>query len=82
MVQAVTLTLAEASEILEPAIDLAPVVKVLGWQPSGHRYTGRAGRPAPCYEAAKLMRLHAALVPFLGDIDVRYPRATALPGDR
>ena len=70
MAETVTLTLSEAGEILEPAIDLAPVIKALRWQPDGYRHTGRAGRPAPCYEAAKLLRLHAALVPFRGNCDL------------
>lgn len=64
MVQAVTLTLAEASEILEPAINLAPVIKALGWQPDGWKRTGKPGRPAPAYDTGKLMRLHGALAPF------------------
>lgn len=65
MVQAVTLTLSEAGEILEPAIDLAPIVKALGWQPDSHRHTGRAGRPIAAYDATRLLSLHAALLPFL-----------------
>ena len=70
MPAAVTLTLSEAAAVLNPPISeaqLRSIVSALRWQPDGHRYTGRAGRPAPCYDAAQVMRLHAALVPFLAD---------------
>lgn len=65
---AVTLTLAEAATMLDPPVSerqLRAIVAALRWQPSGVRYTGRAGRPAPRYDAAELMRLHAALAPWL-----------------
>jgi len=67
MVQAVTLTLAEAAAILEPPVterQLRAIITALGWQPSGWRHTGRAGRPAPAYDATRIMELHTALVPF------------------
>lgn len=70
MVQAVTLTLSEASEVLDPPIgerELRAIITALGWQPDSHRHTGRAGRPAPEYNATRLMELHAALVPFIGN---------------
>jgi hypothetical protein len=68
MVQAVALTLAEASQVLDPPMteqQLALIVRALGWKPDGWRATGRRGHPWPEYPAADLMRLHAALVPFL-----------------
>lgn len=83
MAATVTLTLAEAATVLDPPVteqQLRAIVTALGWKPDSHRHTGRAGRPAPEYDAARIMRLHAALLPFIDHIDVRYPRATALPG--
>lgn len=65
---AVTLTLAEAAAVLEPTIteqQLRQIITALGWQPSGHRRTGRRGHPFPEYDATDLLNLHAALVPFL-----------------
>jgi hypothetical protein len=62
-----TLTLAEAATILEPPItetQLRAIVTALRWKPDDHRHTGRAGRPAPAYNATRLLQLHAALVPF------------------
>jgi hypothetical protein len=67
MVQAVTLTLAEAAAILDPPVterQLRAIITALGWQPDGHRRNGRAGRPAPTYSATRLMELHTALLPF------------------
>jgi len=67
MVQAVTLTLAEAAAILEPPVterQLRAIITALAWQPSGHQHTGRSGRPAARYDATRLMLLHAALAPF------------------
>jgi hypothetical protein len=69
MVQAVTLTLAEAAMVLDPPVteqQLRAMVSALGWQPHGARRTGRAGRPVDAYEATRLLELHAAMVPFLG----------------
>jgi hypothetical protein len=66
---AVTLTLAEASSVLTPAMteqQLRAIVTALGWQPDSHRHTGRAGRPIAAYDATRLLQLHAALAPFLG----------------
>lgn len=68
MPAAVALTLAEAATVLDPPMSerqLRAIVRALGWPPSGKRYTGRSGRPAPCYEAGEIIRLHAALAPFL-----------------
>jgi len=68
MASAVSLTLAEASQVLDPPLSerqLRQIVHALGWMPAGHRYTGRAGRPAPEYDATEILRLHAALAPWL-----------------
>lgn len=64
----VTLTLAEAAQVLDPPMteqQLRKIVRALGWQAADQRRTGKPGHPAPAYPAAGLMRLHAALVPFL-----------------
>ncbi len=81
MPAAVTLTLSEAATLLDPPMSerqLRLIVSALGWQPDGHRYTGRAGRPAPVYDAADILRLHGALAPFLRN-NYRNAHATALP---
>ncbi len=68
MVQAVTLTLAEAAMVLDPPVSeqqLRAIVTALGWQPHGVRHTGKAGRPAPAYDAGELLKLHAAITPWL-----------------
>lgn len=62
-----SLTLAEAAAILDPPVaerQLRAIVTALGWQPAAYRRTGRAGRPAPAYDATMLLRLGAALAPF------------------
>jgi hypothetical protein len=67
---AVTLTLAEAATILDPPMaetQLRQIITALAWQPDGYRHTGRAGRPAPAYNATRILQLHAALVPFTTD---------------
>jgi hypothetical protein len=67
----VTLTLAEAAQVLDPPMteqQLRLMVRVLGWQPCGERangHPGRSGRQKATYDAAEILRLHAALVPFL-----------------
>src|SRR5437899_2877273 len=61
-------TLAEAATILDPPMtpeQLRAIVTALGWQPCGKRHTGRGGRPADTWDAGRLMRLHAAVTPFL-----------------
>jgi hypothetical protein len=68
MAAAVALTLAEASQVLDPPVteqQLRQIVTALRWQPDGWRRTGRAGHPFPVYDVAELLELHAALVPFL-----------------
>jgi hypothetical protein len=66
-VDAPALTLAEAATLLDPPMaerQLRAIVTALAWQPAGYRRTGRAGRPAPAYDATMLLRLGAALAPF------------------
>jgi hypothetical protein len=61
-------TLAEACEVLEPKWtepQLRAVIRALGWQPAGKRYTGKGGHPFDTWDMAQVMRLHAALVPFM-----------------
>ena len=72
MPTAVTLTLAEASQVLDPPMteqQLRAMITALGWQPDSHRHTGRAGRPTAAYDATRLMQLHAAVAPFI-EIDM------------
>jgi hypothetical protein len=64
----VTLTLAEAAQVLDPPMteqQLRKIVTALGWKPDGWRHRTGRGHPFPVYQAQDLMRLHAALVPFL-----------------
>jgi hypothetical protein len=70
MPTAITLTLAEASQVLDPPMSeqqLRAIVTALGWLPHGVRHTGRAGRPTAAYDATRLLQLHAALAPFLSE---------------
>jgi len=70
METAVTLTLSEAAAVLNPPVteqQLRQIVSALGWKPAGNRHTGKRGRPWPVYDAARLLELHAALVPFLAN---------------
>lgn len=65
----VALTLAEVATILDPPMtekQLRAIVRALRWQPAGTRPSGRAGHPPLTYDAARLMALHRALLPFLG----------------
>ena len=78
---AVTLTHAEAAQVLEPPLSerqLRDIVRALGWQPSGHRHTGRPGKPVAVYDWAKITRLHAALAEF-SEVSLRYVPAAACP---
>ena len=65
----VTLTIAEAAGWLDPPISraaLAAIVAALAIPAAGTRApVGRRGRPAKVYDAAELMRLHAAVAPWL-----------------
>jgi hypothetical protein len=68
MAVAVAFTLAEAATILDPPMteqQLREIVHALRWKPDGWRRTGRRGHPFPTYDAQQLLRLHAAVVPFL-----------------
>lgn len=68
MPAAVTLTLAEAATLLDPPVteqQLRQIVTALGWKPSGWRRRETRGHPFPEYDAAEILKLHAALVPFL-----------------
>jgi hypothetical protein len=59
---AVTLTLTEAATLLDPPMtkrQLRRAITQAGLQPSGSRYTGRAGRPELRYDATALLRIHA-----------------------
>jgi len=70
-VETAALTLAEAAAVLNPPVteaQLRVIVRALHWQPADHRHHGRAtgGRPAAAYDAQELLKLHAALSPWLG----------------
>jgi hypothetical protein len=68
METAVALTLSEAAAILDPpmsADQLRAIVTALGWKPAGNRHTGKRGRPWPVYDAGELLKLHAAIAPWL-----------------
>jgi hypothetical protein len=65
---AATLTLAEAAALLDPPItehQLTMIVRALKWKPDAYRHTGHPGHPYAAYDAAKIMRLYRALLPFL-----------------
>jgi hypothetical protein len=65
---AVALTVAEAVTVLDPPLtelQLRQIVRGVGLRPCGKRRTGRAGPPAATYDAAQIIRLHAAISPFL-----------------
>ena len=64
----VALTLAEAAMVLDPPMaeqQLRAIVTALGWQQEGWRQRATRGHPFPTYDAEQILRLHAALVPFL-----------------
>jgi hypothetical protein len=64
----VTLTIAEAAQILDPPIgerQLRIIVTALGWPADQWRHSGRRGHPTAAYDATRLMQLHASLVPFI-----------------
>ena len=68
MPAALTFTVAEACTVLNPPLtenQLRELIHALGWKPDGWRRTGRSGHPFPTYRAEELLRLHAAVVPFL-----------------
>lgn len=62
------LTIAEAAPMLNPPITeraLRDIVRALHIPPSGQRRNGQAGKPPYEYDWAELVKLHAALVPWL-----------------
>jgi hypothetical protein len=64
----VMLSLPELAAWLDPPLParrLALLFRALGIEPDGQR-AGKVGRPVNLYDAGKVMRLHAAVVPFLG----------------
>jgi len=64
-------TLTEAASFLDPPIttrQLRAIVRALGLLPTGYRYTGRRGHPELTYNAQELLRLHAALGPWLARV--------------
>jgi hypothetical protein len=64
----VALTVDEAVLVLDPPItrdQLAGLIAALGIRPVGKRQQPRKGRPCLTYDAAELMRLHAAVARWL-----------------
>jgi hypothetical protein len=64
----VALTIDEVVTLLDPPMtrtQLAGLITALGIRPAGKRLVPRKGRPALTYDAAELMRLHAAIAPWL-----------------
>jgi hypothetical protein len=64
----ITLTIDEAAAWLDPPIgaaQLKAIVIALRIRPAASRHAGAPGRPANAYDAAELMRLHAAIAPWL-----------------
>ena len=63
----VGLTLAEAAELLHPPMterQLRAIVRSLRWQPAGWRHNGH-GHPYATYRWDDIVKLHAALLPFM-----------------
>ncbi len=66
----VQLTLAEAAQVLDPAISeraLRDIITALRIPAAGVRRNGHAGRPAFAYDAAGILKLHAAISPWLAE---------------
>lgn len=64
----VAFTLAEASQLLDPPMteqQLRQIIRALRWKPDSWRHNGHRGHATAEYDAAALMKLHGALVPFL-----------------
>jgi hypothetical protein len=62
------LTVHEAVTVLDPPMthdQLAGLIAALGIRPVGKRPQSGLGRPRLTYDAAELMRLHAAVLPWL-----------------
>jgi len=65
----VTLTIAEACEVLDPPIgerQLRTIIQALAWTPDGWRRPHGRGHPTALYHAHRLFTLHHALTPWLG----------------
>lgn len=57
----VELTIAEATQLLEPPIgerQLAEIIRALRIKPAGKRRTGHVGRPADTYDWTTITELH------------------------
>lgn len=70
------LTIRELADLLDPPVTADQVkhmVRAVGLRPCGHRRTGRKGRPTALYDATVILRVHAALVPFMNGSQVRLP---------
>jgi hypothetical protein len=66
--EVVTLTIDEAADWLDPPItrqQLAGLIAALGIRPVGKVQGPGRGRPRLTYDAAELMRLHAAIARWL-----------------
>ena len=65
---ALTITEAATTGLLDPPVtehQLRVIVRALRIPPAGTRRDGHIGHPQNTYDAAELMRLHAALSPWL-----------------
>ena len=61
-------TLDDAAALLDPPVtraQLAAIVAALRIPPIGHRHLPCPGRPSATFDAKDLMRLHAAIAPWL-----------------
>jgi hypothetical protein len=77
----VALTVDEWCAWLSPPVSrklLTALIRELGVPQSGARRTGRAGHPAPTYDAEQIIALHAALYPWLATPG---PAASTTHGD-
>lgn len=66
----VALTIAEATAILNPPVterQLRAIIRALHIPPAGTRRNGHIGHPQHTYDAGEILRLHAALTPWLGE---------------
>ena len=64
----VALTIGETAALLDPPLSehqLRVIIRALRIPPAGVRRTGHTGHPQHTYDAGELMRLHAALTPWL-----------------
>lgn len=83
----VAFTIDEAIMVLDPPItyrQLAALIAALGIRPVGKRREPKRGRPRLTYDAAELMRLHAAVLPWLlSSADAsQSPRVVRRKGDQ